>query len=132
MTLEEFVHTENLRWWDHQRGNILSIDLYDTHESIFSQLVFSDENDNIYKDDEYKNAHREHYLKDIQEDLYWYGQIYDEMGIHDYIIVDNKPQKEVAEQIISQFNLLVHDWNGVFHTLQVKIKKKVDILVSLW
>ena len=109
MTLEEFVHTENLRWRDHQRGNILSIELYDTPENISSQVVFSDENNNIYKYDEYKNAHREHYLKDIQEDLYWYGQIYDEMGIHDYIIVDNKPQKEVAEQIISQFNLLVHD-----------------------
>lgn len=142
MTMEEFVHTANLRWRDHQRGNIikkllcsqedmvlavtpisypenfkteldrddiLSIELYDTPENIFSRLVFSDENDNLYKDDEYKNAHREYYLKDIQEDLYWYGQIYDEMGIHDYIIVDNKPQEEVAEQIISQFHLLGHD-----------------------
>ena len=40
MTLEEFVHTENLRWRDHQRGNILSIELYDTPENISSQFRF--------------------------------------------------------------------------------------------
>lgn len=40
-----------------------------TPENIFKRLVFSDENDVIYKDDDYKNAHKDHYLADIQEDL---------------------------------------------------------------
>lgn len=33
--------------------DILLIELYDTPENIFSRLVFSDENDNIYSDDNY-------------------------------------------------------------------------------
>ena len=99
VTIEEFVHTSNMKWRDQKRGeiirktigleenmvfsitpisypdsfaeciksdDILSIELYDTSENIFSRIVFSDENDVIYKDDEYKNEHRDYYLNDIQ------------------------------------------------------------------
>lgn len=38
----------------------LLIELYDTPENIFSRLVFSDENDEIYTDDNYKNANKEY------------------------------------------------------------------------
>ena len=114
MTLEEFVHTGDIRWRDQKCGSIikklirseedlvlaitpisypdnfrtrisgdgiLSIELYDTPENIFSRLVFSDENDTVYKDDQYKNDHRTYYLRDIQADLDWYGKVYAELGI---------------------------------------------------
>ena len=42
----------------------LLIELYDTPENIFSRLVFSDENDEIYTDDNYKNANKDYYMKD--------------------------------------------------------------------
>ena len=43
--------------------------LIDTPENIFDRLVFSDENDNIYMDDKYKNQRKDYYLNDIQEDI---------------------------------------------------------------
>lgn len=45
----------------------LLIELYDTPENIFSRLVFSDENDEIYTDDNYKNANKDYYMKEIFE-----------------------------------------------------------------
>ena len=44
--------------------DILMIELYDTPENIFSRLVFSDEDDNIYSDDLYKNQYKDHYLRE--------------------------------------------------------------------
>lgn len=94
ITLEEFVHTENLRWRDQKRGQIINkilkldenmvlaitpisypdnfekcivaddillIELCDSPENIFSRLVFSDEEDNLYIDLQYKNEHKEYY-----------------------------------------------------------------------
>lgn len=46
---------------------ILAIELCDTAENIFSRLVFSDENDVIYTDDLYKNEHKDHYLREVQD-----------------------------------------------------------------
>ena len=40
------------------RKNVLAIELCDTPEHIFDRLVFSDENDVVYQDDDYKNAHK--------------------------------------------------------------------------
>ena len=99
ITLEEFVHTENLRWRDQKRGriikkiltheenmvfvispisytdnfgkriiedDILPIELVDTPANIFGRLVFSNTDDTIYKDDDYKNQHRDYYMADIR------------------------------------------------------------------
>lgn len=57
-------------------GNAVSIELIDSAENIFDRLVFSDENDRIYKDDAYKNARKGHYLSEIRKDLEWYGSVY--------------------------------------------------------
>jgi hypothetical protein len=56
--------------------DIISIQLTDSAENIFDRLVFSDENDIIYTDDDYKNEHRDHYLSEIIEDLDWYSSVY--------------------------------------------------------
>lgn len=141
MTLEEFVHTADLRWRDQKRGSIikrllrseedmvlaitpisypdnfrtringddiLAIELYDTPENIFSRLVFSDENDIVYKDDQYKNDHREYYLKDIQADLDWYGKVYSELGIRNRLCINNDPPAKVVDRIISEYDLIEH------------------------
>lgn len=138
MSLEEFVHTANLRWRDQKRGciikmvlkmeedmvlavtpisyidnfkthiiddDILLIELYDTPENIFSRLVFSDENDNIYTDDDYKNMHKEYYMKDIQADLDWYGMVYVKLGIRNRLLVDNDPPEKVVDRIITEYSL---------------------------
>ena len=56
--------------------DVLSIELIDTAENIFDRLVFSDENDKLYKDDDYKELHRDYYLTDIKLDIDWYGKAY--------------------------------------------------------
>ena len=83
--------------------DVFSIELTDTPENIFKRLVFSDENDVIYKDDDYKNAHKDHYLADIQEDLSWYGSVY--QNITNKFFVDGKLPEKVADEIILLYHL---------------------------
>lgn len=85
--------------------DILLIELYDTPENIFSRLVFSDENDNIYSDDNYKNEHKDHYIKEIQADLDWYGMINVRIGIRNRLLVDNDPPEKVVDRIITEYGL---------------------------
>lgn len=83
--------------------DVIFIELTDTPENIFERLVFSDENDVIYKDDDYKNAHKDYYLADIQADLSWYGSIYP--NITNKFFVDGKLPEEVANEIIHLYHL---------------------------
>lgn len=83
----------------------LLIELYDTPENIFSRLMFSDENDDIYTDDNYKNANKDYYMKEIQEDLDWYGMVNAKIGIHNRVFVNNKSPEEVVDRIIMEYNL---------------------------
>ena len=83
--------------------NILSIELQDSPENIFDRLVFSDENDIIYKDDEYKNKHKNHYMEDIFEDQKWYGNIY--AGFCQPFDMKGNSPEDSSNRIISEFNL---------------------------
>ncbi len=85
--------------------DILSIELYDTPENIFSRLIFSDENDNFYTDDKYKNEHQDYYLYDIREDQAWYGKIYDDMGIHNRLFINNDPPEKVVDRLVAEYSL---------------------------
>ncbi len=76
---------------------------------LFSRLVFSDENDNIYKDDNYKNANKDYYLKDIQADLDWYGMINAKIGIRNRLFVDNDPPEKLVDRIITEYGLKIDD-----------------------
>lgn len=138
MTLEDFVHTQNLLWRDQKRGrvikkvfakeenivfaispisypdnfknrimntDILSIELTDTAENIFNRLIFSDKNDNLYKDDDYKELHKDYYLSDIQRDLYWYGKIYSQMEIVNKFEIRNESPDQVVKRLILEYNL---------------------------
>ena len=138
MTLEEFVHTENLRWRDQKRGqiirkilaheenmvfvispisytdnfgkriiedDILPIELVDTPANIFDRLVFSNTDDTIYKDDDYKNQHRYYYMADIQADLEWYGRVYSQIGITNKFEINNEPPEIAVKRLIMEYGL---------------------------
>ena len=47
---------------EYQINDVLAIDLLDTPEHIFERLVFSNEEDEVYEDNEYKNAHKNYYM----------------------------------------------------------------------
>lgn len=87
----------------------LLIELYDTPENIFSRLIFSDENDEIYTDDNYKNANKDYYMKEIQEDLDWYGMVNAKIGIHNRVFVNDNSSTEVVDRIIVEYNLVNDD-----------------------
>lgn len=139
ITLEEFVHTENLRWRDQKRGQIINkilkldenmvlaitpisypdnfekcivaddillIELCDSPENIFSRLVFSDEEDNLYIDLQYKNEHKEYYMNEIREDIHWYGQIFDKIGVKNKFAMNNGEPEKVVSRLIKEYGLL--------------------------
>lgn len=87
-----------------KNDRVVAIELRDTAENIFERLVFSDENDCIYKDDDYKNAHMEYYLRDIREDIDWYGEVYS--IIRNRYDIDNESPETAADSLIKRFGLL--------------------------
>ena len=86
------------------RKDLILIELYDTAYHIFQRLVFSDENDNMYFDDKYKNQHRTHYLREISEDLKYYGRIYSLLGTRRFNINNDSPERSV-QRLIEEFEL---------------------------
>ncbi len=55
---------------------VIAIELQDTEENIFKRLVFSDDNDNVYKDDEYKEQNKAYYIKDIHGDIVYVRKLF--------------------------------------------------------
>lgn len=82
-------------------ANTIAIELQDSVTNIFDRLVFSDENDHCYIDDDYKNKHKEHYLQDIQEDINYYKPAF--KNIRNKININGRLPGEVAEDIIHRF-----------------------------
>jgi len=80
-----------------QSQNILPIELRDTPQNIFDRLVFSDEFDVVYKDDDYKNAHKDYYIYEIISDLYYYSHVYEDISAKYFI--DNKSIEEAANDL---------------------------------
>ena len=86
--------------------DVLSIELIDTAENIFDRLIFSDENDKLYKDDDYKELHRDYFLNDIQQDIDWYGKVYSQMGITNKFEIQN----ESPDQAVGKADFRI--WSG--------------------
>jgi shikimate kinase len=84
--------------------DVFAIELQDSVQNIYDRLVFSDENDHIYKDDAYRDAHRDHYLSEIQEDIDWYGSRIAE--IRNKFDMDGNPPEMVVDQMIKQYHLI--------------------------
>ena len=88
-----------------KRKNVLAIELRDTPENIFDRLVFSDENDVICHDDDYKNAHRDYYLRDIREDIRYYGT-YSFRSIRNKFDMEGLAPEAVVERLVHDYYLL--------------------------
>ena len=44
-------------------------------------------------------------MKEIQEDLDWYGMVNAKIGIHNRVFVNNNSPEEVVDRIIMEYNL---------------------------
>ena len=85
--------------------DVLPVVLVDTPENIFDRLVFSDENDNIYMDDKYKNQRKDYYLNDIQEDIKWYGSVFLKMGIKNEFVISKDSIEQNVDRLIFEYHL---------------------------
>ncbi|MDW7663015.1 MAG: shikimate kinase [Bacillota bacterium] len=86
------------------RKDVLAIELQDLPENIFQRLVFSDENDEIYKDDEYKNLHKKHYISEIKKDQTCYKRSFSK--VKNKFHIDNDSVEMVIERIIKEYKLM--------------------------
>lgn len=77
---------------------VIAIELQDSAEHIFERLVFSDENDNIYKDDEYKEQHKDYYMRDIHEDIVYVRKPFNK--IKNKYFIDNRPVAQVVDDLL--------------------------------
>lgn len=77
---------------------VIAIELQDSEEHIFERLVFSDENDNIYKDEAYKEKHKDYYLQDIHEDIVYARRLFKKIENKYYI--NNRSVEQVVEELI--------------------------------
>lgn len=86
------------------RDGVLAIELQDTPENIFSHLIFGDENDHVYKDDAYRDAHRSYYLREIKKDITYYKRSF--AKITNKFPVNNAPPSEVVQCLLLQYGLM--------------------------
>jgi shikimate kinase len=82
---------------------VIAFELQDSEENIFQRLVFSDEEDNLYTDDDYKEQNREYYIKDIHEDIMYAKKLF--RKIKNKYFINNKPVDEVVDGLID----MLHD-----------------------
>ena len=52
--------------------DVFSLVIADSPENIYNRIIFSDDEDNVYKDDEYRGVHRDYYLNEIKKDIRHY------------------------------------------------------------
>ena len=104
-----------------KRDDVLAIELQDTPESIFDRLVFSDENDQEYRDDEYRDAHASYYLKEIKKDITFHKRPFSK--ITNKYQMNHRSPEEVVKGLIETYGLVKSEkasppaydnpWNGV-------------------
>lgn len=82
--------------------NVIAIELQDSKEHIYDRLVFSDENDIIYKDDLYKEEHKDYYMNDIQEDILYAENLF--RKIKNKYFMNNQSVDEVVDGLIPIIN----------------------------
>lgn len=83
--------------------DVIALELQDTKEHIFERLLFSDENDNLYVDNEYKEEHKKYYIKDIGEDISYAKRTFKK--IKNKYFIDNKSVDQVVDDLI----IMIHN-----------------------
>lgn len=93
------------RWFSKylDREDVMAIELQDSPENVFGRLVFSDENDRVYKDDEYRDAHKAYYMRDIKKDITYYKKPF--MKVKNKFSIDGASPEEAADQLIERYSL---------------------------
>ena len=86
-----------------RKKGALAVELRDTPENIFARLVFSDENDEIYTDEDYKEKYRIQLIREIKKDLEWYGKVY--RIIPEKYDMNGETAEETADGLIRKFGL---------------------------
>lgn len=86
------------------KEDVLAIELQDFAESIFQRLVFSDENDKIYKDNQYKYLHKRYYISEIKKDITCYKRSF--AKVKNKFHMNNDSVEIVLERIIKEYNLM--------------------------
>lgn len=87
--------------------NVIAIELQDSKEHIFDRLVFSDENDIVYKDDLYKEEHKDYYMNDIHEDILYAENLFKK--IKNKYFINNQSVDEVADGLIFMIHNMYKD-----------------------
>lgn len=87
-----------------KKEKVIAIELQDTEEHIFDRLIFSDEQDRIYKDDAYKNRHKKHYLKNIHADIMYFKNSF--RKIENKYFMNNQSPEQVADDLLRLINRL--------------------------
>lgn len=82
---------------------VIKIEIQDTPENIFRRLIFTDENDQEYFDDEYKKRHEKEYLKAIKKDITGYKAAFSK--IENKMVISGKDAESAADYIISTMHL---------------------------
>jgi shikimate kinase len=78
--------------------HVIGIELQDSEEHIFQRLVFSDENDNIYEDDAYKEKHKDYYIKEIHEDIVYARKTFKK--ITNKCFINNRSVEQVVDELM--------------------------------
>lgn len=78
--------------------NVIGIELQDAKENIFDRLIFSDENDQIYEDEDYKYEQIDHYLKEIQEEITDNKRVL--KRVKNKYFMDNRSTEEVVDDLM--------------------------------
>lgn len=78
---------------------VIAIELQDSEEHIFERMVFSDENDNIYKDNEYKEKHKAYYIRDIHKDIVYLARVFKK--IKNKYFINNQTVDQVVDELIA-------------------------------
>jgi len=85
------------------KKDVIAIELQDSPENIFQRLVFSDENDGIYKDYEYKNLHKKYFISEIKKDMACYKSSFSK--VKNKFHMNNDSVEIVIQRIIKDYNL---------------------------
>lgn len=87
-----------------KKGQVIAIELQDTAENVFERLVFTDEKDQICEDSvEYREAHKDYYIRDIEEDIIYYKEPFEKIS-RKFQINNDSPDKAV-NRLIEQYKL---------------------------
>jgi len=77
---------------------VVAIELQDSEAHIFERMVFSDENDIVYKDDVYKQQHKDHYIKEIHEDIIYARKCFKK--IKNKCFINNRSVDQVVDELM--------------------------------